>query len=67
MNKNHTILALSVVALFIAVYFGLTTQIFLDTMGSHRATNWGRVLLSAIFGFGGVGGVFLYFHKKNTD
>jgi uncharacterized membrane protein YbhN (UPF0104 family) len=59
-KKAETILLMASISfLLLSIYFGLHTRVY-DEIEGERVTDLGRVVLSAVFGFGAVAGLAFY-------
>ena len=65
-ESSSIILLLSVTALGVAVYLGLDAQEGVWGMAGKYNTHWGKIVLSGVFGFGGVGGIWLYLNNMSN-
>jgi hypothetical protein len=65
MNKRSSriLLFVSILSLLAAIGFGLNAQYSVGWM--EEATDWGKVVLAAVFGFGGIAGLGYYMVRAN--
>ena len=56
------VLFISIASLAAAIFFGLTAHRSISPymLGDEQVTDWGKVVLAAVFGFGGIAGLGYY-------
>lgn len=62
MNNKQILLAVSATCIVASLYFGFNTEAYISY--GEKGTDWGKVVLATVFGFGGVFGLISFLNKK---